>query len=164
MSGPILTWLRGRQRRAAAHCAGRCPCSVARGKLRAQPGWRSRGSCPRTGAASPLWGSRKGQSWHHLSSQATPFSVGLAVGSQGQGSGYKAGGTGPGDHGGAEPRTKMRWLRQKQLTHNHDIVPAVMVAEVEVAARGSVALDHQGRVQDVSLQDPHRPHSQEAQH
>lgn len=68
------------------------------------------------------------------------------MGSTGQGSGYKAGGTGPGDHGGAEPGAKMRRLRQKQLTHNHDIVPAVMVAEVEVVARGSVASDHQGRV------------------
>lgn len=56
------------------------------------------------------------------------------------------------------------WAQQKQLTHNHDVVPAVVVAEVEVAACGSVASGHQGCVLDASFQDPRRPHSQEAQH
>lgn len=65
--------------------------------------------------------------------------------------------------GGAEWRARARRAQQKQLTHNHDVVPAVVMAEVEVTARGSVASGHQGRV-DASFQGPHRPHHQEAQH
>lgn len=60
-------------------------------------------------------------------------------------------------------RARVRRAQQKQLTHNHDVVPAVVMAEVEVAARGSVASGHQGRVA-ASFQGPHGPHHQEAQH
>lgn len=164
---PVLTWPRGKWQRAAARCAGRCPCSAARGKLRAQPGRRSRGSCRSTGAASQLQGSREGKSRHHLSSQAAPFSAGLAVGRPGPGlwvQGRRSRTRGPLGGEGQSPGSEWDWTQRKQLTPNHDIVPAVVVAEVEVATRGSVASGHQGHVQEASLQDPHRPHSQEAQH
>lgn len=39
VGGPVLTWLRGRQQKAAACCAGRCPCIVAHGRLRHSLGW-----------------------------------------------------------------------------------------------------------------------------
>lgn len=161
----VLTSPCGRQQRAAARCAGRCPCSAAHGKLRAQPGWHSRGSCPSTGAASRLQGTREGQRRHRLSSQASPFSAGLARGRPGPGvwvQGRRSRTRGP--PGVQSPGPEWDWTQRKQLTHNHDIVPAVVVAEREVAACGSVASDHQGHVQDASLQDCHRPHSQEAHH
>lgn len=52
--GGGLTWPRGRQRREAARCAGRCSCSVAHGRRRERLGWRSTRSCPSTGAAPQL--------------------------------------------------------------------------------------------------------------
>lgn len=50
---PVLTWLRGRQQKAAARCAGRCPCMkwlMEAGDSRVA--WQ--GNCPSTGAASQL--------------------------------------------------------------------------------------------------------------
>lgn len=54
--------------------------------------------------------------------------------------------------------------QEKQLTHNHDVVPVVMVAEVEVAASGSVTSSHQRCMLDAWLQDARCPHNQETQH
>lgn len=161
---PVLTWPRGKWQRAAARCAGRYPCSAARGKLRAQPGWRSRGSCPSTGAASRLQGSREGppqqpgRPFLCRAGWGEAWARGLGTRQEEQDQ-RTAGG-----ERGQSPGPEWDWTQRKQLTPNHDIVPAVVVAEVEVATRGSVASGHQGHVQEASLQDPHRPHSQEAQH
>lgn len=153
----MLTWPCGRQWRAAAHCAGQNPGNVARGRPRALRGWRSTGSCPSTGAAARLLGSKEGE-WHHLSSLC-PFQascLGRDYGQENQGKWLSiaaASGNGEG------------WvLGGMQLTHNHDVVPVVMVTEVEVAASGSVALGHQRCVLGVPLQDTFCPHGQEAQH
>lgn len=102
-------------------------------------------------------GSREGQSGRPLSSQPTPFSAGFAGRDRGKGSGT-----------GQEELDQRTWKGRAgpsvRLTNNHGVVPAVVMAEVEVAARGRVASGHQAGVQHASLQDPHCPHSQEAQH
>lgn len=84
VGGPVLTWLRGRQQKAAAHCAGRCPGTAARGRLRGQPGWHSRGSCPSTGAASQLWGNQEGQSWAPPQQPCHCFLCRLCQGGEGE--------------------------------------------------------------------------------
>lgn len=57
----------------------------------------------------------------------------------------------------------MRRAQRKQLTHNHDVIPVVVMAEVEVTARRSVATGHQGCMA-ASFQGPRCPHHQEGQH
>lgn len=52
----------------------------------------------------------------------------------------------------------------EELTHNHDVVPVVMVTEVEMAASGGVTPGHQRCVLDAWFQDTRCPHDQEAQY